>query len=70
MKENIKKFREEKKKLEQSEALKEARKKFVSIRILKAFSKEIRDHICYHRILFVFIVILNLYKIEFTLISH
>ena len=33
MKENIKKFKEEKRKLEQSDALKEARKKFVSMTI-------------------------------------
>ena len=32
MKENIKKFREEAKKLEDSEALKQARKKYVSLR--------------------------------------
>lgn len=32
MKENIKKFREEAKKLEESEALKQARRKYVSIR--------------------------------------
>lgn len=39
MKENLRKFREEAQKLEDSEALKKARKKFVSIRFFFNFIK-------------------------------